>query len=352
MSTTVTQEHIGQIRDARTRSKAGIMDKAMCVRVQFKKPGRIRKVATQAQVLTADPSNGAQGALIDSAPVQEKTNAVPLINEQVKTDLTLIRVSKYIMEAEEVQAVAQLDHRIVKYLQTKALPSIFQWGVYLVPDELIGEVDLVLGNFLESRKTLVAAAVAAYPRIIQDAEQRLGDMFDLTNYLSPEQFEKAYDFRWDYMSYGVEERLKLISKQTYDREVEKSKERFAEAENEIKFALREAMSELINHAVERLTPDENGKAKMLAKGRYTALTEFLDTFKNRNICEDQELERLVKQAHDLISGQSREDLTKNEGLHGAVLHGFNDVKTALDAMLVDRPKRKMRFDVEEGGAGE
>ncbi len=345
---TTTQERLEQLRDLSHQPVAGIMDNAVCVKVKLRKPGTHRKVEHQVQVVVEAPTD--QAVLPTMTPAPEGMAAVPLINPQVKTDLTKVGASKKIMDAPEIDAINKLDGRIKKFLHSRALPSIFEEGVWLIPLSSVPEIDVILTNYVASRETLVQAAYEALGRIKDDDREALGDLYDESNYLIGEEFLEAFSMEFRYVSYGVSEKLAGISSEVYHRELSKTQEKFSNARDEIGAFLAEAMSELINHAVEKLTPDpETGKAKMMAKGRFEAMTEFLDTFGTRNIGNYTELAELVKRAKDVMSGVNREDMAKNEGLRDAILAGFTEVKTQLDGMIVDRPSRVMRFETEDEG---
>lgn len=335
-----TEQRAEQLNNLHREPVAGIMDKAVCVKVELRRPGTVRKVGMQVNV------SDEQQTLIEGT--DEKTTSVPLINKQVKTDATMLRVSKYIMNAPEMEAIQRHDAQIRRFMMTKALPSIFQSGVYLVPNDSVGEVDLVLKNFAESRQTLVNDFMTALPRIKAESKERLNDLSGERDFLSDEKMSSAFSMKFDYISYGVNEKLKQISADLFDREVEKSRARFAEAEEQIKIGLRVAMSELVNHAVERLTGNnEDGKRKTFKKSMLTTMTEFLDNFGTRNIVNDDDLKLLVDQAKQLLDGVDPESLRKNEAVRDNIANGFNQVKAVLDTMMENQSVRMIRMDDEE-----
>jgi len=341
MSTTPTgvEERLEQLQNLGRKERAGIMDQAVCVRVELRRPGTTRKVRKQVNIPDA------QHTLI---PGDEKMRAVSLINSEITTDLELLRVSKEVMDAPEMTAIQKHDNGIRRFMMTKALPSIFQAGVYLIPDALISEIDHVLQNFQNTRAELVTALMAALPRIREDSKKRLDNLAEDTDILSDEKMRAAFSMRFEYISYGVNEKLKKINHDLFEREREKSEIRFAEAEEQIKNGLRAALSGLIDHAVGRFTGSADGKRKMFRKDTLDSLKEFMDNFSSRNICNDEELAALVKQAQNICDGVDVKDIRDNEAVRDNMQRGFEEVKTQLDTMLVNAPVRMIIMDDEEG----
>jgi hypothetical protein len=330
-------DRLNQLRNLDRQPRAGIMEEAVCVKVELRRPGTMKKVAKQVNV--ADK----QASLID----EEKTRSVPLINADVQTDLEMLKVSKKVIDAPEMEAIQKLDTQIRRFLMTRALPSIFQAGVYLIPDNLVPEVDMVLQNFSNTRKGLVQELITALPRIKSDSKERLCDLSEDNDVLVEEKMAAAFSMKFEYISYGVNEKLRKINADLFEREKVKSEERFREAEDQIKLALRIAMADLTAHMVDRLTGGQDGKRKVFKKTMLTTMNEFLENFNSRNIVKDKDLEGLVDKAKQLLAGVDPETLRENEGLRDGVLHGFEQVKTQLDTMLENAPVRMMRLADED-----
>src|SRR5688572_27965935 len=98
MSSTTIEDRQQQIADLNSKPKAGLMDRALCVQVNIRKPGKVKKVRTQVQVKRQPAaSEPAVEVLFEGAPTEDTgTEAVSRINERVHTDLTKLRISKYV----------------------------------------------------------------------------------------------------------------------------------------------------------------------------------------------------------------------------------------------------------------
>ena len=71
-----------------------------------------------------------------------------------------LSVSKQFLDADAYQAIKQLDGELSRWLKTRCLPSLFKNGVYLLPVELIGQVDERLESYQAKRKALVKVFIA------------------------------------------------------------------------------------------------------------------------------------------------------------------------------------------------
>ena len=128
------------------------------------------------------------------------------------------------------------------------------------------------------------------------------------------------------------------------RALSASAQRFAEAQTEAQGLLRESMSELVNHMVERLDASENGKPKVFKKSTVANLGDFLATFDFRNIANDTELKEQVEKTRALLSGVTAEEIRTTADLRSRLKTGMSEIAAKLDAMVVTMPRRKFRLD--------
>lgn len=332
-------------------SATGLMGRAVCVKVLLRRPGKTRKVAQEVIVPEEQAAN--QPALIDGQSAMDgRVETVQLLNARIHTDKDSLRVSKKIIDAPEFEAIEQIDSQIRGFLMKKALPSIFQSGVYLVPIPMIGEIDVVLQNYQASRAELVNAVCLAYGRIREDAKTRLLDLYSAGDYLTEGDLRAQFEMRFEYIGFDVPMTLKEIDAQLFEREKEKTIKRWNDAGDEIMFAVRESMSDLVSHAIDRLSGStvEGEKPKTFRASTITNIQEFLDSFSSRNIVNDTDLEALVDKAKLLLKGVDPQKLrgAENESIRDSLRSSFQEVKMQLDTMMENRPTRKMHLSAEMG----
>jgi len=309
------------------RPPINIFDKAVCLAVTYSGIGNRRKVSTATIEVDADKS--------------------------------MIAVSKILLDSKELQAIHLLDARVRIYLHGICLPSLFRNGVFLLPVELVEEVEGRLKDFEVERKNLVDDLVRAIPQRVGEAAARLRGQFNEDDYpgverVSETQFRVAdaskirneFDLSWQYVAFSVPGKLKQINASIFESERKKAEQKWAEATIAIEQMLRTSMSSLVDHLVDRLSASPDGKRKRFHATAITNLQEFLGTFRARNITEDKELSDLVERAQQLIDGVDPALLRTNEGLRDVIRSGFEQIRGKLDTMVVDQPDRMITFDDE------
>ena len=106
-------------------------------------------------------------------------------------------------------------------------------------------------------------------------------------------------------------------------------------------AFTEELSRLVSHLTERLSGTDDGKPKVFRDSVVENLTEFFDRFKQLNIGSSDQLEQLVTQAHQVVSGVRPQQLRFNHEVRERVATQLSGVQSVLDGLLVDRPRRSI-----------
>ena len=273
------------------------------------------------------------------------TRKVSTSQIEADADKDLLRVSKHLVDSAELKAIGRFDGEIRRFLYNICLP--FEIGIHLLPVAALETVEHRLRQFAEDRKQLVGAFIAAYPSLCQDAAKRLRGLYNPADYPPVEDVEREFGFSWQYVSFGVPDQLKGISREVWEQEREKAAQRMAEASAEIQHVLRESMAKLVQHMADRLKEGQDGKPLRFKETTVSNLVEFLTNFEFRNVTDDVELQSLVAQARHLLQGVSADDLRATGDLRGKVQQGMADIAAQLDTMLTKTGGRKFRFDEEE-----
>jgi hypothetical protein len=293
-------------------SGADILARAICLNLNFSAMGITRKVSTAAVETTADKS--------------------------------MMRVQKMLLNAPTLGAIRTFDGRVREYIDSRSLPApFFRKGVYLLPIDLLQEVDDMLQAFARDRAALVDAFLAEYPVLIDEARRLLGPLFDARQYPESETVRTLFDLRWSFIAFETPGKLKGISRALFDREAAKMAAGLQDAAEEIRAALREAMGALVADMIEKMTDRDGGKPKIFRDSSVLRAQDFLDTFAARNLTDDVELAALVEQARALVKGADPETLRQNTTLRETVKTGFSEIQTAMAPMLTARPRRSVSF---------
>ncbi len=273
------------------------------------------------------------------------TRKVSTSQIEADADKDLLRVSKHLVDSAELKAIGRFDGEIRRFLYNICLP--FEIGIHLLPITALETVEHRLRQFAEGRKQLVAAFISAYPGLCQDAAKRLRGLYNPADYPPVEDVTKEFGFSWQYVSFGVPDQLKGISREVWEQEREKAAQRMAEASAEIQQVLRESMAKLVQHMADRLKEGQDGKPLRFKETTVSNLVEFLTNFEFRNVTDDTELQAMVAQARQLLQGVSADDLRATGDLRTKVQQGMADIAAQLDTMMAKTGGRKFRFDEEE-----
>ncbi len=273
------------------------------------------------------------------------TRKVSTSQIEADADKDLLRVSKHLVDSAELKAIGRFDGEARRYLYAICLP--FEIGIHLLPIAALETVEYRLRQFAEDRKELVSAFITAYPSLCQDAAKRLRSLYNPADYPPVEDVAREFGFSWQYVSFGVPDQLKGISREVWEQEREKAAQRMAEASTKIQHVLRESMAKLVQHMADRLKEGPDDKPLRFKETTVSNLIGFLTNFEFRNVTDDAELQTLVAQARQLLQGVSADDLRTTGDLRTKVQHGMAGIAAQLDTMLARTGGRKFRFDEEE-----
>lgn len=274
-------------------------------------------------------------------------STVPKDLIDVDADKDILSVSKTLIDSPELVAIKRKDQQIRSYLYSQCIQSGFRWGFYLVPYASIERVEAQLKKFSDERQVLVEALLLVYLAQVEAAQGKRRAIYNRSEYRTLQQAQASFSFTWQYVQFGVPGKLKSVSKAMFEAEQGKAKAKWAEAEAQVQQLLRASMAELVDHMVEKLTGTrEGGKPKIFKDSMVANIKEFLDTFRERNITDDGELDGLVERARLLMDGVDPASLRGNDSMRAYVRDGFSQIQASLDGMIVDRPARSISFEDE------
>jgi|SRR5579863_965435 len=272
---------------------------------------------------------------------------------QSDADENMLHVSKEILNSKTFKDIKSLDNEVKKYIRSVWLPSpMFRNGIYLIPIVKLEEIDNKLEEFKVQRHELVQKFIVEYPALKEAAENQLKSLFNPLDYPEIGRIAQAFSMDTRYVTFSTPGKLKEISQAIWQREQDKAQKDWNDAMEECKMALREYYRDFVDHLVERMGTEETGDRKTFHASTITNFTHFLDTFKERNIVGDTELDKLVDEARQILNGVEAKSLRSNETLRDYIKDKFEEIKPQLDIMLVDRPRRKFKIKEITPEAGE
>lgn len=264
---------------------------------------------------------------------------------QVDADKNLIRVSKKLLNSKELEAIRKADGALRGYIYDTCLPG-FDDGLYFLPDLLIEQVEATFKKFKPERENLVDVFIAAYPELCKDAEEALRAVYSSKDYPSAEEVRAKFTFSWNYLEFGVPGKLRRTNPALFAQEREKMADTFRDAAEQVLQVMRATFAQLVEKLRDRLT-DDNGKQKIFRDTAVTNLQEFLNSFDFRNVNNDTELKALADQARALVAGTNPQALRDMDGLRKRVREGMAEISKALEPLVMDKPTRKFRPELEQ-----
>ena len=145
----------------------------------------------------------------------------------------------------------------------------------------------------------------------------------------------------DFPSVEPPDYLRQLNPQLYEAECQRVQERFSEAISLAETAFTSELAQLISHLTERLGGQEDGKPKVFRDSAIGNLQEFFRRFSDLNIGSNEELDRLVADAQQIVQGVQPQSLRDNAALRQHVTTEMSRVQSVLDGLLVDRPRRNI-----------
>ena len=178
-----------------------------------------------------------------------------------------------------------------------------------------------------------------YSDLKDAARIRLGSLYNHDDY--PSSLSDEFDVSWDFPSVDAPQYLRQLSPDVYRRECERVRSQFTNAVELAEQMFQDQLAELVEHLVERLAGDENGKQKTFRDSTITNLDDFFTRFRQLNIGSNEELGQLVEQAQSVIRGVEPQNLRDNDTLRQRIATKMSAVQASLDGMMIDRPRRNI-----------
>lgn len=171
------------------------------------------------------------------------------------------------------------------------------------------------------------------------ARQRLGRLFNAADY--PDSLEGLFQVAWDFPSVEPPDYLRRLNPEVYRQECDRVASRFDEAVELAESAFIEELQSLVAHLTERLSGQVDGKPKVFRDSAIENLTQFFTRFRQLNVRSNEQLDELVGQCQQAVSGIEPQSLRNNNRLRQSLAGELSQVQGALDELLVDRPRRSI-----------
>ena len=237
------------------------------------------------------------------------------------------------------RAVTAIRGKVDVYWKGLSLPFP-EPGVRLIRQDAVESFAAQMTDFRGELDDAVANLDRHYGELKHAARARLGSLFNPADY--PETLVGLFGVEWSFPSVEPPDYLVQLSPGLYEAERARVAARFEEAVQLAEQAFLDEFARLVAHLTERISGvGDDGQPLVFRDSAIGNLTEFFDRFRSLGVRSNDQLDTLVAEAQRAVRGVGAQDLREREGLRQGVAADFARVQTALDAMIVERPRRRI-----------
>jgi hypothetical protein len=276
------------------------------------------------------------------APEQRTTAA-----RAFHADRELLSASKLILDTKNpaYRAVAAVRSEASGYWRTVTLPFP-EAGIRLLPQNSLGLFANTMAGYRERLHESVRDLAAQYHQMKSEAQRRLGTLFNTSDY--PTTLDGLFDMEWSVIPIEPPQYLVALNPEVFRQEQARVRERFESAVELAEQAFATELQRLTAHLAERLTGLHDGQPKVFRDSAVENLRDFFERFRRLNIRSSPELDALVEQAQQTITGVEPQTLRDSNRLRQMVARDFEQIQARVGDLLVDRPRRNI---LRRGGVG-
>lgn len=236
------------------------------------------------------------------------------------------------------KAVTSLKSQIVQFWRSMSVPFPDP-GVRLIRRDEISLFDGKLSGFKQELDQAVEHLNDHFSELKSAARRRLGRLYSQSDY--PDSLLGLFDVTWEYPNCEPPAYLRQLSPELFEEESRRVAARFEECVRLAEAAFTEEFSKLVAHLTERLSGNDDGKAKIFRDSAVLNLVEFFGRFKHLNVRSSEQLDQLVEQAQRVVRGVQPQTLRDDASLRQRIAAQLAGVQSQLEGMLVDRPRRSI-----------
>lgn len=265
-------------------------------------------------------------------------------------DTRLLTAGKKLIDTrhEAFRKLTALRHRIGQFWRSLTLPYT-EPGVRLIRQADIEAFVHTMEGFRDELIQAEADLNAVYDEIKADAQGRLGRLYNTGDY--PAEIRGLFFVDWEFPAIEPPSYLMRLNPELYRQEQERVAARFEEAVQLAEQAFLGELRNLVSHLTERLTTGPDGQRKVFRDSAITNLLGFFSRFRELNVRSNQDLDRLVDQAQQLVQGVTPQDLRDNTDLRSHLVGEMAQVQAALENLIVEQPRRRILRPGQMSGGG-
>jgi hypothetical protein len=237
------------------------------------------------------------------------------------------------------RAVTAVRGKVGAYWKGLSLPYP-EPGVRLIRQDKVEDFVRQMADSKAELDDAVANLDRHFGELKRAAAERLGSLFNAADY--PESLVGLFDVQWDFPGFEPPDYLRLLCPAVYEQERARVAARFDEAVQLAEEAFTDQFAQLVAHLTERISgAGDGGEPKVFRDSAVGNLVEFFERFRSLSVRSNEQLDQLVSQAQRAVRGVAARDPRDSGDLRQRVAAQLSGVRSALDGLLVERPRRRI-----------
>ena len=252
----------------------------------------------------------------------------------------MVRANKDLIDKSHLQEINRIitDCRAFIWGITNPFPIK---GIQFINNNTVPMAKEKLDGYNALLKKTVNEFTKQYTKFIKEAEKELGadNLFDPNDYPPVAEVRNRFSISYRFFDLSIPSN---ISNEMRKEETENFQKLMKQTQEMGVLALREGFGEIVTHLTDTLTGKLDGEKKRLHQDSIDKVGEFFKMFQQRNVFNDSELEKIIKDALLIIEDVDSVELRKDKDLVKLINDQLSGVKKELDGCIISY-KRKVSF---------
>jgi len=212
-------------------------------------------------------------------------------------------------------------------------------GVHFIGNNAVDQVNTELTTYQYLLDAEVKPFAEDYQKWITEAKKILKqrDLFNKDDY--PDDIKSRFSIEWRWFNMTIPDN---ITDEIREQETQRLHKLFEDTRHDSVLALKEGFAAIITHLSDTLNDKQKGENKRIRPEAIEKVHKFFETFQHKNIFDDMALEKMVNQAHELMTDLTPLEIRKDKDLEQIISDELNEIKLELNDSI-ETYKRKLTF---------
>lgn len=268
-------------------------------------------------------------------------NSIPkAVKERMTKETDWVSGYRRLIKKERLQPINSVITSVRNYIWDDiSLPFPIK-SCHFISNQVTEEADIKLRAYSKQLKSVVNEFAKDYDKWIKESEKALkkDGLFDKEAY--PMNVRERYWIEWRWFDMTIPSG---VTDEMYKVESNRIQAMMDETRHNCVIAMREGFGEIVSHLTDTLSGKLDGEKRRVRPEALEKIDKFFETFKYKNIFNDNQLQDLVTKAKDLMSDVTPKELRNDKSLTKLIHSGLDDITKEL-VESTETYKRKLSFD--------